>query len=139
MQNIKQHINRNRKIQYDPLLNLHVIARELNCIKFISTSPNLIVISADDQIIQEVNRLMKFFDGFLFYSYDTTFQIGDFLMSPLLIRHSLLKNEPAFPVAYLYHDSKEEVVHEHFFNWIKKVSCLNLIEFKKFILIFNVT
>ena len=48
-------------------------------------------------------------------------------MTPFLVRHSLLKNEPAFPVAYLFHDSKEEVVHEQFFNWIKKVSYLNLI------------
>ena len=39
----------------------------------------------------------------------------------MLCRHPFLENNAAFPVAYLFHDSKEEIVHEIFFRWIHKV------------------
>ena len=37
-----------------------------------------------------------------------------------LCRHPFLENDVAFPVAYLFHDSKEESVHDIFFRWIIK-------------------
>ena len=82
--------------------------------------PYLIVISTDDLICQEVNDILAEFGGHVFFSYDTTFNIGDFLVSPLLCRHPYLENDIAFPVAFLFHDSKEEIVHDIFFRWIVK-------------------
>lgn len=127
VQNLKYLINKNNKIGYDPIYNLHILYRELTCIKSIETVPNLCVISTDDLILEAVNNMMTVYDGHILYSYDTTFELGDFFLSPLLVRHPLFKNDPAFPVAFFFHDVKLEKVHTKFFNWIKEVRIFQIL------------
>ena len=124
--NIHQKINKQKSIGYDALFNINVLAQELKNVKWIQSVPYLIVIATDDQICKEVNDLLVEFDGHVLFTYDTTFNIGDFFLSPLLCRHPFLKNDVPFPVAYLYHDSKEELVHKIFFQWITEVN-INII------------
>ncbi len=114
-------INRNRKIS-SAIYNTHILYKETNIVKLIDTAPSFIVITTDDFLLEEINNMIKFYNGFVLFSYDTTFEIGDFFVTPLLARHLLFDNEPAIPVAFMFHDSKEEKVHKRFFDWIKEVS-----------------
>ena len=45
-------------------------------------------------------------------SYDTTFQLGDFYLSPLLFRHTLFLGNPVMPAMFLIHERKFQKVHE---------------------------
>ena len=39
-------------------------------------------------------------------SYDTTFQMGDFCVSVLVMRNTSLVNDPVFPVGFMMHERK---------------------------------
>jgi len=71
--------------------------------------------------MQEVNNILDVYDKKTLFSYDTTFNIGDFYMTPLVCRHPLLKNDPPFPCAFLFHDTKTAETHECFFKYIQEV------------------
>ena len=55
----------------------------------------------------EMNNLLQLgnIHGQLF-TYDTTFEMGDFYVSALLIRHVIFHGPPVIPVAFLLHDRK---------------------------------
>ena len=92
---IHEKINREKSIGYDALFNVNILGKELNCIKWIQSQPFLIVIATDDEICEDVNNLLTEFGLHVLFSYDTTFNIGDFLVSPLLGRHPFLENDIA--------------------------------------------
>ena len=52
----------------------------------------------------------------LILAYDTTFQLGDFYVSPLLFRHIYFKGSPIIPLAFLIHDRKFQISHEKLFS-----------------------
>ena len=79
------------------------------------------MIVADESLTQEVNNLLEVNDKKTLFSYDTTFNIGDFYMTPLICRHPLLKNDPAFPCAFLFHETKTTETHKCFFKYIQEV------------------
>ena len=45
-------------------------------------------------------------------SYDTTFQLGDFYVSPFLFRYTPFKTSPVIPAAFLIHERKFQACHE---------------------------
>ena len=49
-------------------------------------------------------------------SYDTTFQLGDFYVSTLAFRHTLFKEAPVIPVAFLIHERKLQACHDELFG-----------------------
>ena len=51
-----------------------------------------------------------------FYHYDTTFQLGDFYVSPLIFRHILFKENPSIPAMFLIHERKFTETHEEMFK-----------------------
>ena len=55
----------------------------------------------------------------LFLSYDTTFNLGDCYVSAIGFKHTLFKETPLVPLAFVIHDRKFGSVHEHFFSFIK--------------------
>ena len=54
----------------------------------------------------------------LILAYDTTFQLGEFYVSPLLFRHIYFYGSPIIPLAFLIHDRKFQVSHEKLFTKI---------------------
>ena len=62
-------------------------------------------------MLKEMDRLLSFVDGQLL-SYDTTFQLGDFYVSPLLFRNVLFSKSPVMPAAFLVHERKLKHCHE---------------------------
>lgn len=49
-------------------------------------------------------------------SYDTTFQLGDFYVSPLIFRHTIFKERPCIPVMFLVHERKFTEMHKDMFK-----------------------
>ena len=60
-------------------------------------------------------------------SYDTTFQLGDFYVSPLLFRHTLFTERPCIPAMFLIHERKFTETHQTLFQeavqHIRKTDC----------------
>ena len=52
--------------------------------------------------------------------YDTTFELGDFYVSPLVFRHTIFDQKPIIPVAFLIHDRKFPDAHEMFLKILKE-------------------
>ena len=48
--------------------------------------------------------------------YDTTFNLGDFYVSPLVFRHVLFEGNPWIPLAFLIHDRKLQKCHNRLFE-----------------------
>jgi len=53
-------------------------------------------------------------------SYDTTFQLGDFYVSPLIFRNILFKEQPSIPVAFLLHERKFTQTHEELIHVVSE-------------------
>ena len=72
------------RLTRDAMYNLHEIAYEApHFVKRIATFPDLQVICLDNRMAAEFNKLLQ--EGLpSMMTYDTTFQLGDFYVSPLL-------------------------------------------------------
>ena len=111
------------RLSHDALYNLHELCYDLETfVQKIVTHPDLIVICGLNPMLKNVNRLLSITDGHLQHllSYDTTFQLGDFYVSPLLFRNVLFSKFPIMPVAFLVHERKLRYCHEEMFRVIAK-------------------
>lgn len=52
-------------------------------------------------------------------TYNTTFDLGDFHLSVLTLRHTAFKEKPVIPLAFMLHEQRIQVVHEFFFRRLK--------------------
>ena len=66
----------------------------------------MIVICGLDSVINELEAILQIKESQLpqLLSYDTTFKLGDFYLSPLLFRHILFSGPPVVPALYLIHE-----------------------------------
>ena len=87
-----QHLQQTR-ISQDTLYNLHEIAYD---IPKITTYPDLLCICGLKEMLSEFDRVLLLEFNFQLVSYDTTFQLGDFYISPLVFRHTLFKENPCW-------------------------------------------
>lgn len=118
--NMQYRERQNNRLSHDALFNLHEIAYDLGWfVKKINTYPDLLVILGDDRMLNLLNNLIQV-DSKLpqLLSYDTTFQLGDFYLSPLLFRHTLFSESPVIPAIFLLHERKFQKVHEEFMKYI---------------------
>ena len=110
---------RNQQISRDDIYNLYALALELdNFVWPIDIFPNLDSIIGLTDIINLFNDLLTLQseDFQLILAYDTTFQLGDFYVSPLLFRHIYFNGSPIIPLIFLIHDRKFQVSHEKLFT-----------------------
>ena len=110
---------RNQQISRDDIYNLYALALELdNFVWQIDIFPNLDSIIGLTDIINLFNDLLTLQseDFQLILAYDTTFQLGDFYVSPLLFRHIYFNGSPIIPLAFLTHDRNFQVSHEKLFT-----------------------
>lgn len=100
------------RLSHDALYNIHELCYDVEVfVNKVITYPDLIVICGLRPMLKQIDRLLSFFDGHLM-SYDTTFQLGDFYVSPLLFRNVLFSKSPVMPVAFLLHEKKLRTCHE---------------------------
>ena len=120
-------MNEQRRISQDALYNLHEIAYDLpEFVWVIQTYPDLICVCGMKEVFDQLDRLLLINSPLTqLLSYDTTFQLGDFYVSPLLFRHTLFKESPVVPALFLIHERKFQTAHEQLFEIAaSKVSAL---------------
>lgn len=84
-------------------------------VKSITTYPDLTLICGLSDLTKELNLLLQMeSEKPQLLSYDTTFQLGDFYLSPLLFRHTLFTTSPVIPALFLIHERKFQSTHEAF-------------------------
>ena len=66
-------------------------------------------------MLDEADRVLKL-DGCQLLSYDTTFLLGDFYVSPLVFRHTIFRENPCIPVMFLLHERKFKETHQEMFR-----------------------
>ena len=86
----------------------------------IVTFPDLLRFFGNPDLLKELNNVLELSQGEdniqLYFSYDTTFNIGNFYVSPLVFRHILFEGDPVIPVAFMLHERKFQNVHERFWQ-----------------------
>ena len=116
IKNLQSKERQKSRLTRDALYNLHEIAYDLDgFVKIIHTYPDLIFICGLDEFVHELSLILLIdSECSQLLSYDTTFQLGDFYLSPLLYRHTLFSNSPTIPALFLIHERKFHSVHEKF-------------------------
>ncbi len=112
-----QHLSRQRfRMSHDALYNLHELSYDIpDFVLKIITFPDLVVVCGVKRFLIESNRLLALHSTLpnaQLLSYDTTFQLGDFYVSPLLFRNTLFKKSPVMPVMFLVHERKLADTHK---------------------------
>lgn len=118
--NIQYRERQKSRLSHDALYNLHEIAYDLDgFVTKISTYPNLSVVFGNPRMLKELNNLLQVESKLpQLLSYDTTFQLGDFYLSPVLFRHVLFSGAPVIPAFFLLHERKFKHIHEEFMQCI---------------------
>ena len=122
IKNIQARNRQKFRLTHDALYNLHELTYDLgNFVSKIITYPNLIIVCGLKGLIQELDRLILLApDNPILLSYDTTFQLGDFYLSPFLFKHVLFKSQPVIPAAFLLHERKFQSTHEELMVHLKE-------------------
>lgn len=121
--NVQYNERQKNRLSHDAMYNLHELAYDLGgFVKRIITYPDLIVIFGDSRMLQELDNILLVESKCpQLLSYDTTFQLGDFYLSPLLFRHTLFSESPVVPALFLLHERKFKSVHDEFMKLTAEV------------------
>jgi hypothetical protein len=128
VKNLQSRHRQRLRISHDALYNLHELAYDLeNYIHSLTTYPDLIVVCGLKPMLQEINRLLQIESpaSHQLLSYDTTFKLGDFYVSPMLFRNVLFEKNPVMPAMFLLHERKLISTHEQLMMVVaKELPCL---------------
>lgn len=118
--NSQQVKNHQRKLSKDDIYNLMQLAYHLEgYVHEITVYPDLLTIFALPEIIDcFVDLLQRETDTPVCLVYDTTFNLGDFYVSPLVFRIVLFENTPWIPLAFLIHNRKFQKCHNRLFEFL---------------------
>ena len=94
------------RLTRDAIYNTHELAYEGGFIHFLSTYPDLCVVAGEVEMIQELNSVIQLKDEDLLLSYDTTFNLGEFYVSPLVFKHVVFTDNPLVAGLFLIHERK---------------------------------
>ncbi len=121
--NLQQRERQRTRLSHDALYNLHELAYDLgDFVKQIATFPDLVVICGLPGLLTEFDLLLQLEStNSQLLSYDTTFQLGDFYLSPLLYRQNLFSGSPVIPALFLIHERKFKSVHEQFMKCLSQL------------------
>lgn len=115
VENVRYKQLQQQRISHDALYNIHELA--FDCPGFvhaIHTHPDLVCVLGQQAILDQLDRVLLLDTSAQLVSYDTTFQLGDFYVSVLCFRHTLFKEAPVIPTAFLLHERKFESHHKFF-------------------------
>jgi hypothetical protein len=87
----------------------------------IQTFPDLLVIIGMADVIKELQCVLsRGHASKQLLGYDTTFSLGEYYLSILLFKHTLLEEEPTIPALFLIHERKYTAHHEMLFHVLSK-------------------
>ena len=91
---------------------------------------DLVCICGPQELVDELDRVLLLACSSQLLSYDTTFELGDFYVSPLIFRHTLFSEAPCIPAMFLVHERKLTETHQEMFKErakripsLRKVKC----------------
>ena len=117
VKNLRERAKQKWQIIKDSIINIHGIATEdPSFVHLIQTWPDLLVVFGLQDLIDHTNKLLSINDRNTYFTYDTTFTLGDFYLSVLLVRNVIFRSMPAFPVLFLLHKKKLKSYHSLFFQ-----------------------
>ena len=114
--NVQQKQRQKFRLTQDAIYNLHEIAYDMgDFVRVIKTFPDLTIVCGLKEIIREFASIIQVkSQAPQLLSYDTTFQLGDFYLSPLLFRYTKFASSPTIPCLFLIHERKFQSCHEEF-------------------------
>ena len=71
-------------------------------------------------ILDELEKVLYFDTIEQCLSYDTTFQLGDFYIPALIVRHIIFRENPCMPALFLIHERKLQQLREILFIFLKE-------------------
>lgn len=115
---IRQKVQDDNRISRDAIVNIHALAYEdPTFVHTIVTYPDLIIVCGMKEVFEEFSEVLENFDANRQHlSYDTTFNVGDFYVSPLLFKNPLYKETPVIPLLFLVHERKLTKHHQCLFD-----------------------
>ena len=115
LENIRQKVLNGCRLSSDALSNVIELYYHItDFIRRIDIVPNFNCVMAAKDIIEMTNDLLGNSLDPVIFSYDTTFNIGDYYVSLFVMKHPYFKSNPVIPVAFLLHDRKFYSVHHMF-------------------------
>ena len=119
---LRQSVLKGKRISNDPICNLlelyFLIPGFVHDIRIV---PHLYCVVGLDITLKMVNDILKDDADKCVFGYDTTYLLGDYYLSLIVLRHPYLENNPIFPVAALLHERKFGEVHHSFLETLCKV------------------
>ena len=112
--------NSEKRISRDGICNLHDLAYNVPFVWKIISYPDLECILGMKDMIDELERVLQLKEVGQLLSYDTTFDLGDFYVSPLIFRHIIFKESPCIPALFLVHERKLQLTHESLFSFVSE-------------------
>ena len=90
-----------------------------------NTIPEFYCILAEPEAIKLANKLLNESENNpsidQVVNYDTTFEMGEFYLSTLVIKNTHIKQNRMLPVAFFMHNRKTTLTHKAFFDWVFNV------------------
>ena len=97
-----------KQLGSDAIVNIHELAYTLpGFVWSVRTFPDLVVCFG-------MTSLLDVLKSPSLLSYDTTFNLGDFYLSVLVVKLSTLLESPCIPVAFVVHERKFQAAHDEF-------------------------
>ncbi len=126
VRNLQSRFRQRLRISHDSLYNLHELSYDLDqFVHKIITYPDLVVICGFKPMLKEINRLLQSSSSYQLLSYDTTFKLGDFYLSPLLFRNVLFTKSPVMPALFMLHERKLRITHDEMMRVVRReLPCL---------------
>jgi hypothetical protein len=134
IQNCKKIVLESRKISNDEIFSLLELAKSefKDFILQITVHPDLSVIFGEPSVFKLANSILRYCNENTeleqLISCDTTFCLGDFYLSVLVMRNIFIEGDPIFPVLFMVHERKFKTLHINFWRNF----ALDLLEFEKY-------
>ena len=109
------------RLSRDAIYSTHEIAYEGDFVHYLSTYPDLCVVAGEKEMIEELNSVVKMKDENFLMSYDTTFCLGEFYVSPLVFKHTLFDQNTLVAGLFLIHERKLTETHDVFFKHLNNM------------------
>ena len=121
VKNISTSVKSAKQLTKDEIYNLVLLGYHLEgFVHEIKVFPDLVAILGLPEIFDSFSQLLDIDDTTfsICLGYDTTFNLGDFYVTPLIFRHILFENRPTIPLAFLIHERKYQKCHERLFDYL---------------------
>ena len=127
VENIYMSMQRKKRLSQDDIYNTLELAYQLDgFVMQFDIFPSLLLVLGLRESVRDFNDLLQIKRSEKpFLSIDTTFETGNFYITPIVYKNFLFKSEPTVPLAFLIHQKKDQKFQERFLSVLSQ-ECPNL-------------